>query len=367
MTPSASGAPVAVDRPASREDAAGSAGRPVTRPASEAPAAPDQPVPREVAASARSTPPIVAVVGPTATGKSDLGLALARALGGEVVNTDAMQLYRGMDIGTAKLTPAERAGVPHHQLDVLDVDQEASLAAYQRAARTDLDAITARGRRPVAVGGSGLYVRALLDHFELSPTDPAVRAEVEEDLAARGPAALHAELAAVDPGAAARIDPRNTRRVVRALEIARLGAAVRPALPDHTAVRPTVFLGLDVARDVLDEVVADRVDRMWRAGLVAEVAGLADRLGRTAATAVGYAQVLAHLRGECTEAEARERVVVATRRLARRQMAWFGRDPRVHWFDAREPDLVGRALAVVAAADAGRLLPGPGARRRLGG
>lgn len=312
------------------------------------------------------TAPVIAVVGATATGKSDLGVALALALGGEVVNTDAMQLYRGMDIGTAKLAPAERAGVPHHQLDVLEVEEEASLAAYQRAARADLEAILARGRRPVAVGGSGLYVRALLDHFELGPVDHALRAELEGRLAAEGVAPLVAELCALDPAGAAGIDPRNARRVVRALEVARLGAPVRPDLPEHTAVRPTVIIGLDIARGVLDEVVEDRVGRMWAAGLVAEVAGLAGRIGRTAATAVGYAQVLAHLRGEIAEAEARDRVVIATRRLARRQMSWFGRDPRVHWFDARDPDLAERALAVVAEADAGRLLPAPADRRTLG-
>lgn len=312
------------------------------------------------------TRPVVAVVGPTATGKSDLGVALALALDGEVVNTDAMQLYRGMDIGTAKLAPAERAGVPHHQLDVLEVEQEASLAAYQEAARADLEAILARGRRPVAVGGSGLYVRALLDRFELGPVDRVLRAELEDRLATEGVAALVAELHALDPAGAAGIDPRNARRVVRALEVARLGAPVRPELPEHTAVRPTVIIGLDVARGVLDEVVEERVARMWAAGLVAEVAGLAGRIGRTAATAVGYAQVLSHLRGEATEAESRERVVIATRRLARRQMSWFGRDPRVHWFDARDPDLAERALAVVAAADAGRLLPAPAERRTLG-
>ena len=312
------------------------------------------------------TAPVIAVVGPTATGKSDLGVALALALGGEVVNTDAMQLYRGMDIGTAKLAPAERAGVPHHQLDILEVEQEASLAAYQEAGRADLAAILARGRRPVAVGGSGLYVRALLDHFELGPADPALRADLENRLAVQGVAPLVAELHTLDPAGAARIDPRNARRVVRALEVARLGAPVRPDLPEHTAVRPTVIIGLDIARDVLDEVVEDRVGRMWAAGLVGEVAALAGRIGRTAATAVGYAQVLAHLRGEATEAEARERVVIATRRLARRQMSWFGRDPRVHWFDARDPDLAERALAVVAAADSGRLRPEPAERRTLG-
>ncbi|WP_188079121.1 tRNA (adenosine(37)-N6)-dimethylallyltransferase MiaA [Actinotalea subterranea] len=308
---------------------------------------------------------VVAVVGPTATGKSDLGVALAQALGGEVVNADAMQLYRGMDIGTAKLSPADRRGVAHHQLDVLDVGEDASVAAYQRHARADIGAVQARGSRAVVVGGSGLYVRALLDRMELAPVDPAVRARLEQRALEVGPGLLHDELAAVDPEAARAIGRANTRRIVRALEVIEItGRAYSASLPEQVYAVPAVQIGLDHAREALDRRVEARVGRMWDAGLVEEVRGLAARgMGRTAARAVGYAEVLAMLRGDLTEAAAREAVVAGTRRLARKQMGWFGRDPRVHWLDAQRPDLVDRALELVGAADAGRL-PDPGQRRR---
>lgn len=314
---------------------------------------------------------VVAVVGPTATGKSDLGLALAEHLDGEVVNADALQLYRGLDIGTAKLTPAERRGVPHHLLDVLDADEDASVADYQRDARAAIAQITARGHRPVAVGGSGLYVRALLDRMEFPGTDPEVRAALEARVEAEGARALHAELERLDPVAAAGIGPRNARRTVRALEVIALtGKPYSANLPGHDYEVPAVQIGLDCDRAVLDERVQSRVDRMWAAGLVDEVRGLVGRgIGRTASRAVGYAEVLAALRGEVTEDEARAQVVAGTRRLARKQMGWFGRDPRVHWLDARDPDLVERALALVAAADAGtlgRATDDPAPRRSLG-
>ncbi len=312
--------------------------------------------------------PVVAVVGPTATGKSDLGVALAQAIGGEVVNADAMQLYRGMDIGTAKLSLAERHGVPHHEIDVLDPAQEASVARYQEAARADLAGLVVRGARAVLVGGSGLYVRAALDPLEFPGTDPAVRAELEARVQREGSRALHGELSAVDPVAAARIHPHNARRVVRALEvIAVTGRPYSAALPGPAGAVQAVRIGLDEDRSTLDARIAARVDRMWRAGLVEEVRGLGP-LGRTAARAVGYAQVLALLRGELTDDEARSATVVGTRRLARRQMGWFGRDRRVQWLRVGDPDLLERALDVVAAADAGRL-PEPGAaavRRSLG-
>lgn len=313
-------------------------------------------------------PLVVAVVGPTATGKSDLGLRVAQAIGGEVVNADALQLYRGMDVGTAKLTPEERDGVPHHQLDVLDVSEEASVAAYQRHARTDVADVHARGRRAVVVGGSGLYVRALLDQMEFGPVDAAIRAELEADAARRGPGVLHDELARLDPAAAERIGRGNTRRIVRALEVVRITGRPYPAsLPKHVHALPTVTIGLDVDRAVLDERVEHRVGRMWAGGLVTEVRGLAPRIGRTAARAVGYAEVLAMLRGAITEDEARDQVVTGTRRLARRQMGWFGRDPRVHWLEATSPDLLTRALDLVDLADRGRLQAPRHTRRRLGG
>jgi tRNA dimethylallyltransferase len=267
-------------------------------------------------------------------------------------------------VGTAKLTVAERRGVPHHQLDVLEVEEDASVAAYQRHARADLDAIERRGHRGVVAGGSGLYVRALLDELELAPVDPGVRARWEQAAAERGPGALADELARLDPAAARAIGRSNTRRLARALEVIELtGRPWSASLPEPRYHRPTVQIGLDCARDLLDARIAARVDRMWDAGLVAEVAGLADRLGRTAARAVGYAQVLPVLRGETDEASARAATVAATRRLARKQMGWFGRDPRVHWLDAADPDLAGRALELVTAADAGRLVD-PGATRR---
>ncbi|MFI6425366.1 tRNA (adenosine(37)-N6)-dimethylallyltransferase MiaA [Promicromonospora sp. NPDC050880] len=315
---------------------------------------------------------VVAVVGPTATGKSDLALDLAEALStdrapAEIVNADAYQLYRGMDVGTAKVPPEQRRGIAHHQLDVLDPAQDASVARYQEAARADLDAIAGRGARAVVVGGSGLYVRALLDTMDFPGTDAEVRARLEARAEAEGRRTLHAELARLDPQAAESIGPHNTRRIVRALEVIEItGRPYTANLPRQEYVRPAVQIGLDCSREVLDARVASRVERMWDAGLVDEVRTLAGPeqggtgpgLGVTAARAVGYAEVLAWWRGESTEAEAREAVTANTRRLARKQMGWFGRDPRVHWLDAASPRLLDEALAIVAAADAGTL-PGP--------
>lgn len=295
--------------------------------------------------------PVVAVVGPTATGKSDLGVALALRLGGEVVNADASQLYRGMDVGTAKLPVAERRGVPHHQLDVLEVREEASVAAYQVAGRVDLTAIRARGRVPVVVGGSGLYVRALLDRLEIPPTDPVVRQRWEDELARVGPESLYAVLQQRDPVAAAVIEPRNGRRVVRALEVIDLtGRPFSATMPTREHVVPAVMVGLRADREVLDARIAERARRMWEQGLVEEVRGLVGqglRDGRTASRAVGYAQALRQLDGELTEEDAVAETVLATRRLARRQERWFGPDPRVVWLDHDLPDLLHRALTIV--------------------
>ncbi|WP_237565925.1 tRNA (adenosine(37)-N6)-dimethylallyltransferase MiaA [Ornithinimicrobium cerasi] len=297
-------------------------------------------------------PAVVAVVGATATGKSDLGVALALRLGGEVVNADASQLYRGMDVGTAKLTPDERQGVRHHQLDVLTVREEASVAAYQASARADLAAVRARGAVPVVVGGSGLYVRALLDRLEIPPTDPGVRAAWEAELARAGVERLYAQLQERDPVAAAGIEPRNGRRVVRALEVIELtGRPFSATLPTREHVVPTVTVGLRADRTVLDARIAARTEGMWRDGLLDEVRGLEAeglREGRTASRAVGYAQALRQLDGGLTQEEAVADTVVATRRLARRQERWFGPDPRVVWLEHDASDLVERALAVVA-------------------
>jgi tRNA dimethylallyltransferase len=299
-------------------------------------------------------PVVVAVVGPTATGKSDLALDLAAALGGEVVNADASQLYRGMDIGTAKLPVSRRRGIPHHQLDVLEVTQEASVAAYQQAARADLDAIQHRGAHPVVVGGSGLYVRAALDVLEIPPTDPAVRAGLEAEARELGTPALYARLARTDPVAARSIQPANTRRVVRALEVIELtGRPFSATMPAREYARPTVAIGLRLAREVLNARIAARVDAMWDAGLLDEVRGLESaglREGRTASRALGYAQALAQLDGLLTEQAAKDETIALTRRFARRQESWFRPDPRVAWLPADAPDLADQALTVVRAA-----------------
>lgn len=294
----------------------------------------------------------MAVVGPTASGKSDLGVALALELGGEVVNADSMQLYRGMDVGTAKLTEAERREVPHHLLDVWDVTETASVADYQERGRAVVDALRASGRTPVLVGGSGLYVRAVLDDLEFPGTDPEVRARLEAELEDVGSGALHARLAALDPDAAAAILPSNGRRVVRALEVVEItGGPFTATLPEHRDVYPSVQVGLDVPRPELDRRIDVRVERMWAGGLVDEVRALLEvglREGRTASRALGYAQVIRFLDGEWTEEQALEDTQRATRRFARRQDTWFRRDDRVVWLPYDADDLLDRALAAVA-------------------
>ncbi len=299
-------------------------------------------------------PRVIAVVGPTASGKSDLAVALAEALDGEVVNADSMQLYRGMDVGTAKLTVPERRGVPHHLLDEWDVTETASVADYQRRARAVVDDLRAAGRTPVVVGGSGLYVRAVLDHLEFPGTDPVVRARLEAELAAAGPAALHARLARLDPEAAAAILPTNGRRLVRALEVVEItGGRFTAILPEQRDVYPSVQIGLGVPRPVLDARIDARVERMWEHGLVDEVRRLEQvglRTGVTASRALGYAQVLRMLDGELTEAQAVEDTRRTTRRFARRQDTWFKRDERVVWLDHTAPDLTQQALTATARA-----------------
>jgi tRNA dimethylallyltransferase len=298
--------------------------------------------------------PVIAVVGPTASGKSDLGVALARALGGEVVNADSMQLYAGMDIGTAKLTPAERGDVPHHLLDIWPVTRAANVAEYQELARAEIERLRAEGRPAVLVGGSGLYLRGALDEFEFPGTDPEVRRRLEAELQAFGPFPLHERLAAADPEAGRTILASNGRRIVRALEVVEItGRPFTASLPEHTDHYPrTVHLGLDIGRPALDERIALRVDRMWEAGFVEEVRALEPlglRDGLTASRALGYAQVLRFLAGECTEEEAREETVRATKRFARRQDSWFRRDPRVTWLPFDFAGLVPSALDRIGA------------------
>ncbi|MFB9902523.1 tRNA (adenosine(37)-N6)-dimethylallyltransferase MiaA [Allokutzneria oryzae] len=287
---------------------------------------------------------LVAVIGPTGTGKSDLGVELARRLGGEVVNADAMQLYRGMDIGTAKLTEDERGGVPHHQLDVLDVTETASVAAYQRHARADVEAVLAAGRVPILVGGSGLYVQAVLDDLEFPGTDPRVRARLEAEAAEVGLHVLHQRLSRLDPAAAAAVLPTNGRRIVRALEVIELtgrpfsATMPRPGAPRYDAA----LVGLDRETGELDRRIDQRVTRMFDAGLVEEVRRLEAvglREGRTASRALGYQQILEDVD------DAAAVTAQATRRFVRRQRSWFRRDKRITWFDAARPDLTASVLA----------------------
>ncbi|BBY91221.1 tRNA dimethylallyltransferase [Mycobacterium gallinarum] len=293
----------------------------------------------------------IAIVGPTGTGKSELALAVAERVGGEIVNADAMQLYRGMDIGTAKLTVAERRGIPHHQLDVLEVTETASVARYQQAAAADIEAIANRGAVPVVVGGSMMYVQSLLDEWTFPATDPAVRAKYEQRLAEVGVSALHAELAAADADAAASILPTDGRRIVRALEVVELtGQPFAASFPAIGAPRwDTAIVGLDWETTVLDERLMQRTDKMFRDGLVEEVRALLDRGlrdGVTAARALGYAQVIADLDDGGDGTAAREPTFFGTRRYVRRQRSWFRRDHRISWLDGAAGGTVEETLRI---------------------
>ncbi|MET0525876.1 MAG: tRNA (adenosine(37)-N6)-dimethylallyltransferase MiaA [Nocardioides sp.] len=296
--------------------------------------------------------PIVAVVGFTASGKTELSLDLAQRLGGEIVNTDAMQIYCGMDIGTAKLPAAERRGIPHHLLDRLSVREPATVAEFQGWARDVSAQLRGNGTVPVLVGGSALYTRAILDRFEFPGTDEDVRARWEAELESVGAPALHRRLADVDAEAADRIRPDNGRRIVRALEVVEItGRPFSASLPHLEYVDPlTLQVGLSIDRRTLDARIEQRVATMFDAGLVEEVErllgeGLAE--GRTASRAIGYREVMAHLRGELSLDEARERTVIATRQFARRQDSWFRKDPRIHWIAWDDPGRAELAEAMV--------------------
>lgn len=296
------------------------------------------------------------LIGATASGKSSLAIAYAqrlaaRGVSAEVVNADSMLVYRGMDIGTAKPTVAERAGVPHHLIDIFEVTYSATVAEFQALARAAITDCHGRGVLPILVGGSALYTRAIVDHFDFPGTDATVRERWEQALSDRGAASLYAELAARAPQIAARIEPGNGRRIVRALEVIELTGDFTPTLPTWEYALPGVVqFGLEVPRPLMDERIAQRVALMWEQGFVAEVRGLLDhgiRDGRTASQALGYRQILAFLAGECSEEQAREDTIRGTRRFARKQLSWYRRDERIQWVDHAD---LGAAMAAIDAA-----------------
>ncbi|MCI1936370.1 MAG: tRNA (adenosine(37)-N6)-dimethylallyltransferase MiaA [Bifidobacteriaceae bacterium] len=304
-------------------------------------------------------PRVISIVGPTASGKTGLGIAMAKALAArgqnaEIINADAYQMYKKMDIGTAKATPQERAEVPHHLIDIIEPSDSMTAARFQKWARACIGDLARRGVRPILVGGSGLYARAAVDAISFQGTDPQVRQRLEKRADVEGPGILFDELTRKDPQAAEKMDPHNVRRTIRALEIIEItGHPYSASLPRYEYVIPTVQIGLDLSRDVLDARIDERTALMREAGLVEEARSLRSEMSVTARRALGYQQVLAYLDGEMGEDEAFSLIAQRTKRLARKQMGWFGRDPRIHWLDVMGENLVGRALAVVDAADAG--------------
>jgi tRNA dimethylallyltransferase len=289
--------------------------------------------------------PIISICGPTATGKSDLALDLAELLNGEIINADSMQLYKGMDIGTAKLSLTERRGIPHHLLDILTVDQDASVAQYQEQARAAIDAIHGRDKAAIIVGGTGLYIKSIIDEMNFPETDPELRKRLESEAELLGTAELFSRLRLLDPDAAAAIEPANTRRIIRALEVIEVtGQPYSANLPSDTSLRypDALHIGLAMERSSLAPRIEARVHRMWESGLVAEVDTLIESgllNGNTAQRAIGYAQVIAMRKGELSESQAIEETIVATRQYVRRQETWFKRDSRIQWIAEDQPRL----------------------------
>lgn len=289
--------------------------------------------------------PLIIICGATATGKSSLAINVALEIGAEIINADSMQLYRGMDIGTAKVTVDERQGVAHHLLDILDVSQAASVAAYQGLARKMISEIWSRGNPVIIVGGTGLYIKSIIDEMDFPDTDPAIRARLEADAELLGAAAIFARLQEQDPEAATTIDSANTRRVIRALEVIEAtGKPYSANLPDDVSARypEAIHIGLEVSRESLAPRIQARVDHMWESGFVAEVKklikqGLLD--GATAQKAIGYSQIISLLKGEINDSSARESTVTATRQYVRRQETWFKRDTRINWLSEDQPHL----------------------------
>ena len=289
--------------------------------------------------------PVIIICGPTATGKSDLALEVARKYNGEIINADSMQLYKGMDIGTAKLTVAERQGIPHHLLDILDVSQDASVASYQGLARAAVDQLRADGKAAVIVGGTGLYIKAIIDEMNFPETDPALRKKLEDEAELLGTAELYSRLRVLDPEAADAIEPANIRRIIRALEVIEVtGKPYSANLPSDTSLRypDALHIGLSMERSSLAPRIEARVHRMFDQGLVDEVKTLITQgllFGATAQRAIGYAQVISMISGDISEAQAIEETIVATRQYVRRQETWFKRDQRIQWIGEGVPRL----------------------------
>lgn len=302
---------------------------------------------------------VISIVGPTATGKTDLAIAMVRVfrrhdLEAEIVNADAYQMYEGMDIGTAKPSVAQQYEVRHHLLGISDPHVPMTVARFQKLSRACIDQLQRRGIRPILVGGSGLYSRAAIDDMSFPGTNPEIREHLERRAELEGPTVLFAELQGRDPIAAARMDPHNVRRTIRALEVIEItGRAYSANLPHYCYKIPTIQIGLDIDRDELDRRIDVRTASMIRNGLLEEAREMRPKLGLTAAKALGYQEMFDVLDGRLTLGEAEKTIAQKTKRLARKQMGWFGRDPRIHWIQALDPDLVDKALKVVARADDG--------------
>ncbi|MFM2233931.1 MAG: tRNA ((37)-N6)-dimethylallyltransferase MiaA [Actinomycetota bacterium] len=293
---------------------------------------------------------VIAIVGPTAVGKTALSLEIAEKFSAEIINADAMQIYKGMDIGTAKLPLSQRRGIVHHQIDVLDPSEEANVSQYQKQSREIINNLLNKNVQPVLVGGSGLYVNSVLEDLEFPGTNLEVRAKYEEILDEKGVEALFQMLKEIDPKAAENILPNNARKIVRALEVNEItGKAFNAKLPEPSPIFSDVRIALDMPRDLLDQRIIDRVHQMFGDGFVDEVKSLEKnlRLGKTAFRALGYSQVLSLLSGEISEDEAITLTINATKKFARRQLSWFRRDPLIHWLDATSPDLFAQSLRLI--------------------